>query len=625
MLPNFYKNSLDYFERNLKYIDGMNEKIKSGQKILCKFQKYTKEYSSKLSEMFVEKKQSLEDYEILDEYSLLNSDNDKSKRESFDNNIFLFPFNKSLKRLHKFFDELEIYLADFIKNLENLTNGIEQYLNIIKKEIKSCKKSYETQVDSFKSKFQEYQSLNEELKNTYNDAENILIQFCYERRKDGIPYDINLKMSNKDLVIEQNKIIDKYHSLGNFEKEFLEETRKKIKFIQELTVTLFLKFENASKNIPNIFNMSISTPMNKLIEEITKTSQNEDFELMLKKDFDTLSNHYISNFDENNIKLKLEKYNIKAIENENIKIDDDNISEIKEKQKPKKKEKNNEKNKEKNPENHSSDEVIKLTEKETFFIVKNMYEDYELINKENYDLKIEEIKLKLGDKIKILLNYNEENKINDLQKKENDKNIEDKKGISKEDVDFICQKMSNFEYRKYFLMKINSFRGRDNLEMPNKIFDYIIQIFTEIDKYLFCFEEKDEKNGKIKDIYCLRLILILSQTFYTNINNERKYLSDELRKEKIFNISVLWKELIYSNIEDEFNRFFENLKKVNPNKDKNKINQYKEEIYFAQIIPFIGAMKSFAVKTEEIKNIINFIIKKYDIPEKISLAINKTI
>ena len=98
----------------------------------------------------------------------------------------------------------------------------------------------------------------------------------------------------------------------------------------------------------------------------------------------------------------------------------------------------------------------------------------------------------------------------------------------------------------------------------------------------------------------MRLILILSQTFYTNINNERKYLSDELRKEKIFNISVLWKELIYSNIEDEFNRFFENLKKVNPNKDKNKINQYKEEIYFAQIIPFIGAMKSFAVKTEEI-------------------------
>ena len=624
MLPNFYKNSLDYFERNLKYIDGMNEKIKSGQKILCKFQKYTKEYSSNLSEMFVEKKQSLEDYEIIDEYILLNSDNDKSKRESFDNNIFLFPFNKSLKRLHKFFDELEIYLADFIKNLENLTNGIEQYLNIIKKEIKSCKKSYETQVDSFKSKFQEYQSLNEELKNTYNDAENILIQFCYERRKDSIPYDINLKMSNKDLVIEQNKIIDKYHSLGNFEKEFLEETKKKIKFIQELTVTLFLKFENASKNIPNIFNMSISTPMNKLIEEITKASQNEDFELMLKKDFDTLSNHYISNFDENNIKLKLEKYNIKAIENENIKIDDDNISEIKEKQKPKKKEKINEKNKEKNPENHSSDEVIKLTEKETFFIVKNMYEDYELINKENYDLKIEEIKLELGDKIKLLLNYCEENKSNDLQKIENDKNSEDKE-ISKEDVDFISQKMSNFEYRKYFLMKINSFRGRDNLEMPNKIFDYIIQIFTEIDKYLFCFEEKDEKNGKIKDIYCLRLILILSQTFYTNINNERKYLSDELRKEKIFNISVLWKELIYSNIEDEFNRFFENLKKVNPNKDKNKINQYKEEIYFAQIIPFIGAMKSFAVKTEEIKNIINFIIKKYDIPEKISLAINKAI
>ena len=98
-------------------------------------------------------------------------------------------------------------------------------------------------------------------------------------------------------------------------------------------------------------------------------------------------------------------------------------------------------------------------------------------------------------------------------------------------------------------------------------------------------------------------------------------MSDNLKKEKIFNFPELWKELICFNIDEESNKFFESLNKSNPTNDKNKINKYKDEIYFSQIIPLIGSMKALGKNIGEIKNIINFLIKKYDIPDKTSLTI----
>ena len=213
-----------------------------------------------------------------------------------------------------------------------------------------------------------------------------------------------------------------------------------------------------------------------------------------------------------------------------------------------------------------------------------------------------------------------ETKVNGQKNNGKNKNSESAE-ITKEEVNLLCKEMSNFEFRKYFLMTINQFRARDNLEMPNKIFDYISQIFKEISKYLYSYDEKAAKNGKINDLNCLRLVLILSQTFYTTINNDKKYLSDNLKKEKIFNFPELWKELICFNIDEESNKFFESLNKSNPTNDKNKINKYKDEIYFSQIIPLIGSMKSLGKNIGEIKNIINFLIKKYDIPDKTSLTI----
>ena len=625
MLPNFYQISIENFETNLNYFYATNNKIKHSYECLTKFKEYTSDYCSKLSQLFKKGNNFLEDYEVIDsDYILIDNDNNSENKNNI-NQFFIFPIDRSIEILHNFFDELVLYMNDFVKNLENHIKGIEQYVTITKNEISSIKDDYEKQKNFFKSKFMEYQNLNNELKNQYYEGEKKLIDFCHKTRLNKISFEINYKLSFPDIVKIQNKIINKYNSLGNYEKEFLDITKEKINLIQDLTSTLFLKFESIPKNIPNIFNISVLSPMNKLIEEKAKINKDEDFESKLKKDFDFIINNYMNKIDENNIKLKLDEYNIKVLENNNIKINENSEDKKeKEKEKIKKKEKNHEKIPAYNPTN----EIIILTDEEIFFIVQNMYQEYKLINRNKYDLKIEEEKLKLKPVIKKLLNYSKKNskiknpfKTEENEAKNDENNPKEKEELTKEEIDNFCKEMSNQELRKYFLLQINNFRSSGSLEMPTKTFNYFIQIFSEISKQLHLIQENDEKNIKINDYITSRLVIILAQTFYTMKDGEKIYISEELKNEKIFQTEKFWIELIRANIESECFNFFEIHKKNNPDDTEKRLNKIKEEIYFAQIIPFIGSMRGFGINKEGIENVVTELIKLFDISETTSKQI----
>ena len=59
----------------------------------------------------------------------------------------------------------------------------------------------------------------------------------------------------------------------------------------------------------------------------------------------------------------------------------------------------------------------------------------------------------------------------------------------------------------------------------------------------------------------------------------------------------------------------ENRKKINMEVNENKLRQIKENIYFSQIIPFVGNMKDFGIGIEEIKSTIELIKNEFNIPE----------
>ena len=630
MQPNFYKISQENLDINLKYFYAINKTIKYNQQCLSKFKKCTNDYSENISQILKEGENFLNDYEIIDsDYIALESNDTK-------NNFFLLSIDKSTERLNSFFVELIKHLNVFIRELDLHIKGIEQYIKISKDEIKTIKENYQNQKDIFLSRYLEYQKLNEELKNKYSEGEKKLIEFCHERRLDGITYDNNIKISFANLVEEQNQIIDKYNLLGDFENIFLDSANEKIKSIQDFSISLISKYLSISKSLKVIFKETILLPMTKLIEETINSKQDEELEEKLKKDLTSLFDSYLNNIDEKNIKLKLDLYNVKVLENNNIDINENlniNVDEKKVKNnKVKKKEKKHEKTDDKNKFINNSNEILTLTEEEIYFIVNNMYQEYKLINRDKYDLDIEEKKLEIKRIMIKLLSYSEktetkkienENKNNEIQSE--DSNNNEKNEVTNEEIDYLCKEMEYEEYRKYFLIKINNFRAKGYLDMPNKIFNYLSKIFSEIAKHLISNKENDENNFFIKDFICSRLVIILSQTFYTTKNEKKIFLSEEIKKEKVFQTLEFWKELINEMIIRECNSVFENKKELNIIDDENRTKKIKDEIYFAQIIPFIGSMTGFGISKEEIKNIMLFFIKEFGISEKNSKIILDTI
>ena len=628
MQPNFYKISQENLDTNLKYFYAINKTIKYNQQCLSKFKKCTNDYSENISQILKEGENFLNDYEIIDsDYIALESNDTK-------NNFFLLSIDKSTERLNSFFVELIKHLNVFIRELDLHIKGIEQYIKISKDEIKTIKENYQNQKDIFLSRYLEYQKLNEELKNKYSEGEKKLIEFCHERRLDGITYDNNIKISFANLVEEQNQIIDKYNLLGDFENIFLDSANEKIKSIQDFSISLISKYLSISKSLKVIFKETILLPMTKLIEETINSKQDEELEEKLKKDLTSLFDSYLNNIDEKNIKLKLDLYNVKVLENNNIDINENlniNVDEKKVKNnKVKKKEKKHEKTDDKNKFINKSNEILTLTEEEIYFIVNNMYQEYKLINRDKYDLDIEEKKLEIKRIIIKLLSYSEKNETNKIENKNNEIQSEDssnneKNKVTNEEIDYLCKEMEYEEYRKYFLIKINNFRAKGYLDMPNKIFNYLCKIFSEIAKHLISNEENNENNFCIKDFICSRLVIILSQTFYTTKNEKKIFLSEEIKKEKVFQTLEFWKELINEMIIRECNSVFESKKELNIIDDENKAKKIKDEIYFAQIIPFIGSMTGFGISKEEIKNIMLFFIKEFGISEKNSKIILDTI
>ena len=633
MFPKFYTISTKNYTENLNYFELTNKKIKYCHRCIDKFKKFTTDYTSKLNNLFKgEKKSNLEDYEIIDVDDIrlkksktekINEKNiDKNDDKKLDKKRYFLPIDKSLERLQNFFDDISLYLIEFTKELENIVKDMEEYLAITNSEISWIKDDYEKQNKIFESKYKQYETLNNKLKNKYEEGEKNLINFCLERRIDGIIIDNNVNISFNNIVQEESSILEQYNSLGDYEKIFYDSIKEKIKSLQDFISALFTKFDNNTKNIYNIFNNSFISKTKILIQEKNKKNKGENYETNLKQDLNLLLNKDDKNniIDEKKLKLYLDEYNIKVLENSVIKKEEEKPQPILEEKKTlkiSKKEKSNINKKDikdnrDNRINSRECQKIVLTEDEIFFIVQNMYSEYQLINRNKYDIKIEQKKLELKEIIKKLINY-------DNKKDDNNNNKE--LNVKKEEIDYLLAEMKNEPYRNYFLLFLNNYRATGKLELSNKSFEYLSKIFLEISKYLYIIEKNKEKKEYINDYSSSRLIIIISQTFYTLKNGNKVYISEEIQNQEVFHKRKFWKDLIKNLLDSELKTALEN----NNKNDKEKINQLKNEIYLAHILPFTGSMKGFQIDKKEMKNIIGDLFKEYNVGDNVSSVILNTI
>jgi hypothetical protein len=252
-----------------------------------------------------------------------------------------------------------------------------------------------------------------------------------------------------------------------------------------------------------------------------------------------------------------------------------------------------------------------------------MYEKFKLINKNLYILDTEKMKFKLKKTIDKLTSYNDNNK------KKIDKNIwlileddndeQNNEKLTKEEIDNFCKFMDEKSYRKYFLLILNNFRATGAYEMPLEIFNYVLQIFLEISKYLYIEKKENDKEEIILDKRISKLVVILSQTFYWNKNGEKIYIQNGLKDQAVFHKMDFWNKIIKSSIEDELNHYpnnipgFSNLSEL---EKKEKENQRKKTISFAQLVSNINTIHGFGLNKEEIKSIILPFSDEYQITQE---------
>ena len=263
-----------------------------------------------------------------------------------------------------------------------------------------------------------------------------------------------------------------------------------------------------------------------------------------------------------------------------------------------------------------------MDDEELYFIAKTMYEKFKLINRNIYILDTEKMKFKLKKTIDKLTSYNDKNKRTIVKNiwdiADDDKDEKNNGKLTKEEIDNFCKFMNEKSYRKYFLLTLNNFRATGAYEMPLEIFNYVLQIFLEITKYLYIEKKDDNKEEILIDKEISKIVVILSHTFYYKNNGKKFYIQNGIKDEVVFHKMDFWNKIIKTSIEDELNcpknlPKFSNLSEL---EKKQKEEQRKKTISFAQLVSNINVMHGFGLNKEEIKSIILPFSDEYKITQE---------
>ena len=252
------------------------------------------------------------------------------------------------------------------------------------------------------------------------------------------------------------------------------------------------------------------------------------------------------------------------------------------------------------------DELDINQEEEIFTTIKKMSENFELLDNNNFDLEVEEEKLRCKYLSLKILSFAPTNKLYTNQ-------IPPITDEEVEEIDIMLLKKQN---RVIFFQKLSQFRTRGIFEIPEREYNILSRLFNKISKLV---ESEKDYESAIN-------IIILSQTYYTVRNNKKEYLQNILMNNEYFKTKKFWenfirysidKEIISSKKSDEINGVI--------NQDEKETEENYSNIVFAQLVPLNDNMIDFGVDANIIEEIISPIIKQYKINQELAEVIYSVI
>ena len=543
------------------------------------FSSYTKQLriDKKLLKFYSQNIQAFINLNTEHKKSLLKLIDDIDKYSFKEHQIFIF-----LKDFQIIINLQYNYIKDILdkneKIFENLKKSIDANILMIKQFLSNM----ENIEENMKIKSEFIHGQNNFIFNSFQVIENEIVEDYFKNK-----YNIKLKKvkdknKNKEskthkekLIDECNKIEKDFSFLSNelsnlikkytqkFNSEILEIKSKMIDFYKSTKNNLI----NIIKNIKEVQNNSIITE-EKNIQSLEKNNiKNKEF----KSEFEDYLNLAITE-KELSYLLEIKKYKIQIIDKNEIRL-----------------------NKLFNFKENKDIPSIIINCKDIYNIVEEIYKyNFKLIDKTNYVLDIEKIKIDIIKQIGKLFGYDffsfTKTKIEIFSEEELN--------------NFINIIFSNEEYVILFLSYLNNYRTKGRFKIIEEQFNILKVILSKICDYLL-----DNNNSNI-----YTSVIILSQTFYMIINGKNYYLQNEIKHKKFFIQKEFWKNFLENKINDEINIFEQETSQMNLKEETKKLKI--EEIILTKLISLIPSFTGFDLSKESINDILLFLIDKFNIDEE---------
>ena len=238
-------------------------------------------------------------------------------------------------------------------------------------------------------------------------------------------------------------------------------------------------------------------------------------------------------------------------------------------------------------------------EEEILLTVKKMAENFDLIEYNNFDIPLEEEKLRCKFLTLKILSFSHNTKFYSNQFSD----------INPEEVEEL-EKMLNKKYNRVaFIQKLSQFRATGVFEFQEKEFNILIDLFNKIIKIV---ENKEDYDSVIN-------IIILSQTYYIMKNNQKEYLQKYIMNNYLFKTKKFWDAFLKYSINKEIEES-KKTEEINGISNENKIidDEKFNNIVFAQLLPMTDNMIEFGLDINIVEQIILPIIKQYKISPEYS-------
>ena len=242
-----------------------------------------------------------------------------------------------------------------------------------------------------------------------------------------------------------------------------------------------------------------------------------------------------------------------------------------------------------------------LQEEEIFMTIKKMTENFELLNSNNFNVSIEEEKLRCKYLTLKILSFAPISKL-----------YTDKiPPITDEEVAEIEKLMDKKINRVIFIQKLSQFRTRGIFELPEREYTVLIKLFNKIIKTI---EGDTDYDSAIN-------IIILSQTYYKIKDGVKEYLQKEIMNNELFKSQKFWEMFANYSITKEVLNC-----KISDNAEDHDIEESYSNIVFAQLIPMTDNMIDFGLDINVVESIILPFTKKYkfnpELQETVASIIN---